>query len=271
MQYKDLTFLEKFFYFWNYLWGGVQLKKKSTFVEFRKAIGLQTLREKSTAISQLCAGSFFDNKIILEIGCGQAAVFSSLEFSKIKLGIGLDVAPDISFAPDFLKQTNPNLLEKVLFLKADGLKIPAQTSSVDVVVNYDVFEHLSNPSEIFSEIRRVLKPGGLLVVIFGPPWFHAYGAHLFEMMKAPWLHLMFSEKTWCRMGTYLKNDGSEIKSFKGGFNKMSVKKCKKTIKKSGLEIVRFDVEYTKNIKFLKYIPFLNELFAARVKFILQKS
>ncbi len=39
----------------------------------------------------------------------------------------------------------------------------------DLVITQDVFEHLINPQQAFSEISRVLKPGGAHV--FTIPWF----------------------------------------------------------------------------------------------------
>ncbi len=55
--------------------------------------------------------------------------------------------------------------------------------SFDVVTLWHVFEHIPNPIEILSEIRRILKPGGLVIIevpnlsswqfkIIGQTWIH---------------------------------------------------------------------------------------------------
>lgn len=49
----------------------------------------------------------------------------------------------------------------------DGLTFP--DNSFDLFVTSDVFEHIMNPEKAFSEIARVLKPGGLH--IFTMPWY----------------------------------------------------------------------------------------------------
>lgn len=46
----------------------------------------------------------------------------------------------------------------------DGKKFPFMDRSFDSVISNQVFEHVFNPDEFLEEIRRVLKPGGTLVM-----------------------------------------------------------------------------------------------------------
>jgi len=39
-------------------------------------------------------------------------------------------------------------------------QLPFQADSLDLVLSFDVLEHVSSPDQVVSEIRRVLKPGG---------------------------------------------------------------------------------------------------------------
>jgi ubiquinone/menaquinone biosynthesis C-methylase UbiE len=43
-------------------------------------------------------------------------------------------------------------------------KIPYPAESFDLVFSDNVLEHLDYPQEVFAEIQRVLKPGGILLV-----------------------------------------------------------------------------------------------------------
>ena len=64
--------------------------------------------------------------------------------------------------------------------------IPYQSALFDVVLCYDVVEHLAQPRQTFAEFWRVLKPGGLCVVktpnLYGPSTLAAavlpHAAHL---------------------------------------------------------------------------------------------
>jgi SAM-dependent methyltransferase len=50
------------------------------------------------------------------------------------------------------------------FLRADAQALPFGDGSVDAVVMLDIVEHMADPSAVFVEARRVLRPGGCLVV-----------------------------------------------------------------------------------------------------------
>jgi SAM-dependent methyltransferase len=49
-------------------------------------------------------------------------------------------------------------------LQADGQSLPLRDDSVDVVVTFQVIEQVWNDRRYLAEIRRVLRPGGLLLV-----------------------------------------------------------------------------------------------------------
>jgi SAM-dependent methyltransferase len=50
------------------------------------------------------------------------------------------------------------------FLRADALSLPFEDGAVDAVVMLDIVEHIDDPTAVFAEARRVLRPGGSLVV-----------------------------------------------------------------------------------------------------------
>lgn len=50
------------------------------------------------------------------------------------------------------------------FRVGDAHKLPFKSSSFDLVVCTEVLEHVVNPENVVSEIRRVLKPGGEAVI-----------------------------------------------------------------------------------------------------------
>src|ERR1051326_8758048 len=54
------------------------------------------------------------------------------------------------------------------FVKTTPASISLPTNSVDVICSIDAIEHLCRPYQTFLDAYRVLKPGGLFLIHFGP-------------------------------------------------------------------------------------------------------
>jgi SAM-dependent methyltransferase len=65
---------------------------------------------------------------------------------------------------------------------ADGLRLPFRTGTLDAVLSQAVLEHVPDPQQAIDEIRRVLKPDGVLYIeiAFMQP-LHAVPSHYFNV------------------------------------------------------------------------------------------
>lgn len=109
----------------------------------------------------------------------------------------------------------------------------------DVIFSIDGFEHYGDPAEILKLFARLLKPGGSVLISFGPPWLHPYGGHLFSVF--PWAHLMFTEKALIRWRSDFKSDGAtKFGEVDGGLNQMTVARFRRLIGESGFAISSFE-------------------------------
>lgn len=99
---------------------------------------------------------------VLDIGCGPGN--SSSHLSRV----GADVT-GIDFAQEMINvamSKYPN----ITFQQADAENIPMPEKSFDVVIANYVVHHFADPEKVFSEISRVLKPGGRFAfAVWGPP------------------------------------------------------------------------------------------------------
>ena len=73
-------------------------------------------------------------------------------------------------------------------------RILFEDGSFDVVVSFDVLEHVANPGAILREMYRVLKPGGTAVIVF-TPYFGAFAHHLNYITLLPGLHWLWRPET----------------------------------------------------------------------------
>ena len=96
---------------------------------------------------------------ILYIGCGQGLMLKRLSESYQVKGIGIDVSEKS------IKYANENYAAKNLLYKvANGTKIPFKDNSFDAVLSFDTLEHIEDQSKAVSEMARVLKPGGKMLI-----------------------------------------------------------------------------------------------------------
>jgi SAM-dependent methyltransferase len=62
-------------------------------------------------------------------------------------------------------------------VRADAMRLPLASASIDLVTSFETIEHVADARALVLEIRRVLKPGGCLVLstpnrAFGSPQRH---------------------------------------------------------------------------------------------------
>lgn len=71
--------------------------------------------------------------------------------------------------------------------------LPAGDDEFDVVVTWSAFEHISDPVGVAKEIRRVLRPGGVLFLQLWPFYRSERGSHLWDWFPEPHHHLLEHE------------------------------------------------------------------------------
>lgn len=101
---------------------------------------------------------------ILDVGCGHGYIHSSL----CRFGydvVGVDVAEGVV---ELAARYNPTVSYQVY----DGATLPFEEASFDVVTTICVMHHVT-PEQwpyFLREIKRVLRPGGIIVVFEHNPW-----------------------------------------------------------------------------------------------------
>jgi SAM-dependent methyltransferase len=81
---------------------------------------------------------------------------------------------------------------------AEATCLPLASGSIDLVVSFETLEHVPDARAMVFEIRRVLKPGGRLVLstpnrAFGPPERHTNNPFHIKEFAAAELHELLSE------------------------------------------------------------------------------
>ena len=106
------------------------------------------------------ACEFVKDKTVLDIASGEG--YGSSILSKVAANVtGVDISEDaVKHANQKYATNSKNLVYKL----GSASKIPLENASVDVVTSFETLEHTTEHDEFLSEIKRVLKPGGLLIM-----------------------------------------------------------------------------------------------------------
>jgi FkbM family methyltransferase len=106
----------------------------------------------------LAASSIVTGKKVLDIASGEGfgAWFLAQRAAHV---IGVDISQE-SVAHASERYRHPRLE----FRQGDCRAIPLEDDSVDVVVSFETLEHIREHNEFIAEIRRVMKPGGVLLI-----------------------------------------------------------------------------------------------------------
>jgi SAM-dependent methyltransferase len=90
---------------------------------------------------------------LLDAGCGRYLKFSK-EYAQTAEVVGVDLEASLETA----NQRSP------YGICSDLSSLPFPTGHFDLVISRYVVEHLEDPGQVFREFRRVLKPGGKVIL-----------------------------------------------------------------------------------------------------------
>lgn len=124
---------------------------------------------------------------ILEIGSGTGGLLHELRQRKLR-------AQGVELREAFIKQARA-WYGDVPITHVTGLALPFRDRSFDVVMSFDVFEHIPDSDAHLREVARVLKPGGSYVLQTPNRWMNV----VFETIR--WRSLTAWREEHCSLHT----------------------------------------------------------------------
>jgi SAM-dependent methyltransferase len=209
-------------------------------------------------------------KSILDIGCGTGTLCIEAARRGATRIVGVDLQL-IDVADAHLKTHCAELAAIVEFVRTDGSLQELGEEQFDMIFSKDSFEHYADPEAFVHVMTRLLRPGGELVVGFGPLWKAPGGGHIGYMTKVPWMHLIFPESVIMaeRRRFRPQENAARFEDIVGGLNKMTFRRFETIMSASGLECVQLrtnvsDHPAVKIMSAISRFPPLREYFTNNV-------
>lgn len=136
-----------------------------------------------------------NGKEILDFGCGEAstAMGIALQHQPARV-VGIDIGSDPDLClPLARRQLGLSELPPRLSLhKIEPGQVHDPEDRFDLIYSWSVFEHVEQTllAATLEQLRRMLKPGGKLMIQIAPLYFSAEGSHLLPWIPEPWGHLV---------------------------------------------------------------------------------
>ncbi|GJL95715.1 MAG: hypothetical protein DHS20C05_21200 [Hyphococcus sp.] len=199
-------------------------------------------------------------KAVLDYGCGdgfQSVAMSQLGAAKV-LGVEIeqnrrDHAAKLAAE---MRASNVSFAEKI-------------SGAFDVIVSLNAMEHFVRPEENINEMAAALSPRGKIYLTFGPLWKAPYGHHMHFFTSAPWINLLFPEKSVFRIRRLYRDDNAT--SYEPDLNGMTIARFHDLVDRAGLKVETIRYRASGNLPLISKIPLLREYLTNIIDAVLVKA
>lgn len=206
------------------------------------------------------------NKVVLDLGCGLGGKTVYYATRGPRRTIGVDVAAGWEMAARHAAAHG--LQVEFSPLLTDG-RINLPDNTCDVVLSSSVLEHLEHPAATLAELRRVLRPGGLLLNRWHP-FRTRHGAHVHSAIGIPFAHLLFREASLVqayvrllkqhfeKLPPTLRHDfqtATSLNALEFHLNRATVRTMRRTVEDAGFHVVQRRHFWGKReLRYTRFVP-----------------
>jgi SAM-dependent methyltransferase len=162
----------------------------------------------------------------LDIACGEGYGSNLLASAALEVtGVDID-------GPSIARAEKKYRLDNLAFRQGSADRIPLGDAAVDLVVSFETLEHVSFHEQMLNEIRRVLRPGGVLLMStpdkrvysdlrnYRNP-FHVrelYAAEFESLIRGHFAHAVFLKQQYLTGSLIFDPEGpGMLSAFNGGY------------------------------------------------------
>ena len=211
-------------------------------------------------------------RTVMDYGCGEGAEVVAAAMAGARRVYGVDVRDKMLASAAQLARAH-GVADRCMFVNAlsEPGALGALRGTVDVIYSLDCFEHYPSPEAVMDSAYDLLAPGGMLLISFGPPWYHAFGAHMGFFCGLPWMQIFFDEATILSVRSLYRSDGAtRFQEVDGGLNQMTLDRFTRLIDPVRFETQSFQAVPVRGWTWLVKHAVIREYFTSVVRCVLIK-
>ena len=166
---------------------------------------------------------------VLEVGTGDGATAYALASMGANTVLGIDIISSeklpyrLGLRQTYASVIDHSLASRVSFNEGDICNSTIPSNSVDLIVSWEVLEHIVSPEEAFKEMARILRPGGLAFHDYNP-FFSINGGHSLCTLDFPWGHARLAPNDFEKYYDVLRPEQKELSMnmYENGLNRMTM-------------------------------------------------
>ena len=193
-------------------------------------------------------GISLEGKAVADVGCGDGIIDLGLVHrAKPARLVGFDLEPvdtDSLLAEARAEGVAHKLPAELEFRTCSVDLLPCESHQFDCVISWSAFEHVARPIRVMKEIRRIMRPDGILFLQIWPFYYSEHGSHLWPWYPSGFAALMHSEdeilQTLRENPRGRPEDTAFIADEFRNLNRMTVDDLQRTLLAAGLFVTKFE-------------------------------
>lgn len=141
-------------------------------------------------------GISMEGKDVVDVGSGDGIIDLALAHRghpRRLVGYDLRRTDSENLAAQAARYGVAEIPPQLVFEASQTRRLPADDDNFDIAVTWSAFEHISDPVSVATEMRRILRPDGVLFLQLWPFHRSERGSHLWDWFPEPHHHLLEHE------------------------------------------------------------------------------
>ncbi len=194
-------------------------------------------------------GVSLEEHSVADIGCGQGFMdLGIVHKAKPARLVGFDInetSREVLAEEARAAGVDSSLPNELEFTQSEPERLPAPDDNFDVVITWSAFEHIANPLAVLKEIRRTIRPHGVLFIQLWPFYHSQHGLHLMHWYPEGFCQFLVGDD---QIRDHLQSDTETDRAWTemmineySTLNQITLDELQADMREAGFRVVKLDI------------------------------